>query len=117
MPHSIATISSETAAHWTVFGAVLAYLVTFVLPELVRQMRRERRSGLRYRPTPLTWILGALLLAIAVAAGVGVAQVLSPCSRGDAWVCGLGSISFVSGLLGLGSELVPRPPDSPPAAV
>lgn len=102
-------IESTTAAGWSVFGALMAYLIILVLPELIKQHHRERKTGIPYRPVRLTWILGILLFACAAGAGVGAAEVLDPCSRGDAWVCGLGSISLVAGILNLGSLAVPRP--------
>jgi hypothetical protein len=102
-------INAGTALGWSVFGSVLAYLLMIVVPELVRQIHDERKHNTRYRPTKLTWILALLLLACAGGIGVGASEVFNPCSKGDAWICGLGSISFVSALLGLGNLLVPRP--------
>jgi hypothetical protein len=102
-------IDTADAELWSVGGAVLAYLLTIVLPELVTQIRKEEAEGTRYRPTPLTWVVGIGLLLCAAAAGVIAARVLHPCSVGDAAVCGLGSISFVVGLSGTGSVVVPRP--------
>lgn len=101
-------ISTADAELWSVGGAVLAYMLTIVLPELVTQMRKEERDGTRYRPTTLTWVVGIGLLLGAAAAGVIVARVLDPCTVGDAAVCGLGATSFVVGLSGTASVLVPR---------
>jgi hypothetical protein len=101
-------ISTVEAMGWSVFGATLAYVLTTIVPELVRQMRKEQADNTRFRPTGLTWIVGFVLLACAVGIGVGVVAVFSPCSAGDAWIGGLGSISFIASLLGLGNQLVPR---------
>jgi hypothetical protein len=102
-------ISTTDAELWSVGGALLAYLLTIVLPELVTQMRKEQTDGTRYRPSTLTWVVGIGFLLGAVGAGVLAARVLDPCSVGDAAVCGLGSIGFVAALSGTGSVVVPRP--------
>ena len=107
MASDATSISELTATGWCVFGAVLAFLSTFLLPELVRQIKRERKSGVKYRPTGLMWAVGGIVFAITVGAGVGVAELLDPCSKGDAWLCGLGAVSFLSGALGTVSVFNP----------
>jgi Na+-transporting methylmalonyl-CoA/oxaloacetate decarboxylase beta subunit len=109
MPIPTAMIDSAGAVGWCVAGAIFAYAITFILPELAVQRQREEKTGETYRPKRLTWVLGVLFFACAAAAGVLIAKILDPCSAGDAVVCGLGSISFVSGLSNLGSVAVPRP--------
>ena len=101
MPEAAPQISEFTAGAWSVFGGVVAYLVLFVLPELLRQQQRERKTGQRYRMTPLSAAVGVVVFLAVVGASIGVAQVLDPCKKGDAWMGGLGSVSLVSGLLGL----------------
>jgi Na+-transporting methylmalonyl-CoA/oxaloacetate decarboxylase beta subunit len=108
MPIPSAIIDSTGAVGWSVGGAIFAYVIAFILPELAVQRHREEKTGEVYRPRRLTWVLGIILLACAAAAGVLIAKILNPCSAGDAAVCGLGSISFVGGLSNLGSVAIPR---------
>lgn len=105
----IAMIDSGTAVGWSVFGAVLAYLVMFILPTLAKQRNEEEKTGEPFQTVSRTRVIGIVLLFCALGAGVGAAKVLDPCSPGDAWICGLGSISFLGGVSNLGAVALPRP--------
>jgi hypothetical protein len=94
-------LAHVTAALWSAFGGFLAYLILFLLPELLRQRKEERDTGVPFSWTGLGVTIFVVLLVVAIGCSVGVALVLEPYKLGDAWLDGLGSISFVSGVLGL----------------
>lgn len=101
MSDTAVQISESTAAIWSVSGGLIAFAVLFFLPELLRQIKRERKTGVAYRMTLLSTTVGVTVLLVVIAGSVGVAEVLDPCRKGDAWLGDLGSVSLVSGLLGL----------------